>query len=239
MNEKFFYAIISAIIVIGGVGIGAIYYHSVSSVSSTGLPQQTSLTFVVTTENFFNNTTLPHTQPVFFILEPNGTLGSAANINLPSHKLISLTIVNYDSGLTSIIGVNGTSNDSAYAKVVGTVGGIEYYYNNTNINSTLSNNVSNNINISGGSVVSQFPWVGGNSTNGGGYDITHTFTIMSSGSMLLNIPSPGSSIVHADFYINQTGTYSWQCYVPCGELNSGWGEAMATAGWMTGQVTVS
>ena len=236
MNEKFFYAIISAIIVIGGVGIGAIYYHSVSSVSSTGLPQQTSLTLVVTTENYYNNTSIHHGQPAFFVLEPNGSLASAANLNLPSHKLISLTIVDYDSGLVPNIGSTGLSNNTTYVKVIGTVGGVEYYYNNTNINSSLSNNVSNNISIRGGSVISQFPWVG-NAT--GGYNVAHTFTIISSGSIILNMPTPGLSVVHANFYINQTGTYAWQCYVPCGELNDGWGGAMATAGWMTGQVTVS
>ena len=235
MNEKFFYAIISAIIVIGGVGIGAIYYHSVSSVSSTGLPQQTSITLVVTSENYYNSTT--GTQPAFYILEPNGSLASASNLNLPSHKLISITIVDYDGqGTEANVYSNNPSNITNYANVTGTVGGVEYYYNNTNINSSLSNNISNNITVKGGVLISQVPWVG-NST--GGYDLAHTFTILSGGSIILNLPSPGASIVHANIYINQTGTYTWQCYVPCGSATNGWGGAMATAGWMAGQVTVS
>ncbi|EQD47830.1 hypothetical protein B1B_12147, partial [mine drainage metagenome] len=65
------------------------------------------------------------------------------------------------------------------------------------------------------------------------------FTILSStGSVLVNVPVPMSSVVHASFYINQTGTFNWQCEVDCGSGPTGWGGAMSTPGWMMGSVKV-
>ena len=246
-SEKVFYTIIAVIVVVGGIGIGAVYYHSVTSVpSTTAQSPSTSITLVLTPNNWFKNATVNHRQPAFFVLEPNGTLGSSANLVFPANKLISLTIIDYDSGITPNIGPNGTSNNSTYAHVIGTVGGVEYLYNGSAAyeNATLSGNSSNNVTIDHGAgwAVSSLPWTG-NST--GGWEVTHTFTIIANGQILLNVPSyagsnpSGGGITHAEFYLNQTGTFAWQCFVPCGYGLEGWGAAMSTAGWMMGTVSVS
>jgi len=246
VSEKTIYAIISAIVIVGGLGIGVAYYESVSVAHSSSSEQAaTSLTLVISPNNWFNNSTIHHRQPAFFVVGPNGQLSSSALIKLPAHKLITLTIIDYDSGVTPIIGENGTSNNSTYAKVIGTVGNVEYVYNGSTsyINATLSGNASNNITIQKGSgwAVSSFPWVGGAS---GGWEVTHTFTIVQNGQILLNVPTfagtnpSGGSITVTQFYLNNTGSFTWQCFVPCGNELNGWGGAMATAGWMTGEVEV-
>jgi hypothetical protein len=245
LSERTIYVIIVAIVIVGGISIGVVYDKEVTS--TVPVAQQasaTSLTLVISPNNWFNNSTLHHRQPAFFVVGPNGQLESSALIKIPSHKLITLTIIDYDSGVTGIIGPNSTSNNSTYAKVIGTVGGIEYIYNGTSqyINGTLSGNSSNNITIQRGAGwgVSSLPW----NNSYGGWEVTHTFTIIQNGAILLNIPTfagtnpSGGAITVAQFYLNSTGSYTWQCFVPCGDLLGGWGGAMATAGWMTGVVQV-
>ena len=246
ISEKALYSIIIAIILVGGVGIGVAYYKEVSTTSTSPTSEgTTSLTLLVSTQNWFKNASIARDQPAFFVVEPNGQLSSSAVITLPAHKLITLTIIDYDSGLSPIIGPNGTSNNSTYAKVTGTVGGVAYIYNGTSpyVNATLSGNSSNNISIIKGQgwAVSSLPWVGGSS---GGWEITHTFTIIQNGQIILNVPTfagtnpSGGAVTVAQFYLNNTGTFPWQCYTPCGYLLNGWGGAMATAGWMFGVVQV-
>ncbi|MGC8645779.1 MAG: hypothetical protein ACP5UO_05940 [Thermoplasmata archaeon] len=245
LSEKALYSLIAAIIIIGGIGVGAAYYKETSShtgVSPT--PQSSTLVLVISPNNWFNNSTIHHRQPAFFVVGPNGQLESSALIKIPAHELITLVIADYDSGVTSNIGPNGTSNNSTYAKVIGTVGGVEYVYNGSSqyINATLSGNSTNNITIQHGLgwAVSSLPW---NNTLGG-WEVTHTFTILDGGNIILNVPTfagvnpSGGAITVAHFYLNNTGTYTWQCFVPCGDELNGWGGAMATAGWMTGVVEV-
>ncbi len=261
--EKTFYTIIAVIVVVAGVGIGAAYYDSVSSVHAVSAAPSSSLTLVITPSNWYNDSIHPahQGQPAYFVLEPNGTLGSSASITLPSHQLISLTIIDYDSGISPGLG-NATSNagstgvaqndqgvliqnSSYFANVTGTVGGVEYIYNGTAAaeNATFSSNVTNGISINHGTgwAVKSLPWVGNASS--GGYLVTHTFTVINGANVLVNIPSwagfDGGTVTHASFYINQTGTFSWQCYAPCGTGPSGWDGAMATAGWMMGTISVS
>lgn len=219
MQERTFYAIVIAIVLIGGVGVGVAYYHApaVQPASSEVTPYQ--LTLVVTTNNFFNSTT---DQPAFYVLV-NGTLQSSATINLPSNRLINLTIINYDDGTAFPLG--SPANDSYY-NVIGTVGNKMTIVNNTNVNST---GTASGINIVGGDTVSSVPV---NSS-------AHTFTILNGTSALVNLPLPVSSIVHAQLYLTQPGTYTWQCEAPCGSGPIGWGQAMITAGWMTGSVVVA
>lgn len=221
MQEKTFYAIVIAIVVIGGIGIGVAYYHSPAAPASTS-PAATpyQLTLVITTNNFFNNTS---DQPAFYVLQ-NGTLQSSASINLPANRLINLTIINYDDGPASPLG--SPANNTFY-NVTGTVGDVMWITNNTNVNSTHS--ASSNIVINGGQKVSSLP-VGGAS---------HTFTILNGTTAIVNLPIPPSSIVHAQLHLSQTGNFLWQCEAPCGTGPDGWGQAMATPGWMTGNVVVS
>ncbi|MCL4446986.1 MAG: hypothetical protein M0Z77_11540 [Thermoplasmatales archaeon] len=244
ISEKTLYALIAVIVVVGGIGIGAAYYHEVSVVpSSSNQSLTTSLTMIISPNVWFNNST--GTQPAFFVVEPNGELASSALIQLPVHTKITLTIIDYDGALAANIGSNGTSNNSTYAKVIGTIGGLEYVYNGSSsyINATLSGNSSNNITIQHGVgwAVSSLPWVGGAA---GGWEVSHTFTITQNGQILLNVPSfggtnpSGGTVTVTQFYLNSTGSFTWQCFVPCGSSASGWNGAMSTPGWMTGTVQV-
>ena len=111
ISEKTLYALIAVIVVVGGIGIGAAYYHEVSVVpSSSSQSLTTSLTMIISPNVWFNNST--GTQPAFFVVEPNGELASSALIQLPVHTKITLTIIDYDGALAANIGSNGTSNNS-------------------------------------------------------------------------------------------------------------------------------
>ena len=71
--------------------------------------------------------------------------------------------------------------------------------------------------------------------------ISHTITIPALG---INIPLPmaphgGYTTVAFTFTPTKTGTFTWQCFTPCGDGPNGMGGAMATMGWMQGNITVS
>ena len=72
-------------------------------------------------------------------------------------------------------------------------------------------------------------------------DIAHTFTVVGLG---FNMPIPaaptGKSVtVVATFIPTKTGTFTWQCYAPCGGGTNGMGGAMATMKWMEGTIKVT
>ena len=138
----------------------------------------------------------------------NGQLKSSAYIYLPSNKLIHLTIIDHDTGPGNV--------PSQYSKVTGTTNGTEFIMNNSAVNMTSS---------SEGQWVSTVP-----SSN-----LAHTFTIPQ---MNLNLLIPSKSITEATFHTGNSGVFTWQCQVDCGTGTSGWGGAMATPGWMMGQVIV-
>ncbi|MEM0271703.1 MAG: hypothetical protein QW514_04060 [Thermoprotei archaeon] len=165
-----------------------------------------TLTLVITTNNLWNGTT---PQPRYWVLTPSG-LESAANIELPAHTLIVLTIIDYDSA---------SPLPAQFAQVTGTVGNVVYLINNTNAG-------SGNPNLSAAVAVTNF---------NPNTDVAHTFTIPQLG---VNIPSAPGSVEVAEFYINQTGTFTWHCMDPCGTGPTGWEGAMSTPGWMEGNITV-
>jgi hypothetical protein len=71
--------------------------------------------------------------------------------------------------------------------------------------------------------------------------IAHTFTVPALG---LNVPIP--AVTGNAKYITETfqfrtgkaGTFTWQCYAPCGTGSTGWGGPMVTPGEMTGRVAI-
>jgi hypothetical protein len=146
---------------------------------------------------------------MFFVAGPSG-LQSSANISLPVHTLIELTIISYDTP---------TPPPAQYSTVTGTVGDKMYLINGTSASMSTPE--------SWGAAVSSVP------TD----QIAHTFTVLALG---INIPVVGGDTEIAFLYFNQTGTYTWQCYTPCGfpNVNGGWSGAMITPGWMMGEVTV-
>ena len=204
-------------IVAAGIGVGFMITGSLGQNHAASSSSVYDLNLVITTNNYYNNST--GDQPAYFVLGPNG-LESSANISIPAFTLIDLTIFNYDNG-------SGNLSSPQYANVTGTVGNTETYFNNTMMNST---DATTSININGSITTHHV-----NETL-----IAHTFTILNSqGGTIVNIPVPVNSIVHAVFYINQTGSFTWQCEVNCGSGPTGWDGAMATPGWMTGFVNVT
>lgn len=148
-------------------------------------------------------------QPKFYVVG-HGGLGSSANITLPVNTLIQVTIVSYDTPT-----MGSTDNMGV---VSGTVGGNVYLINGT----TAS--------------MSSAPeqW-GKNVTSVPGAALAHTFTIQGLG---VNIPVVGGDTTIAYLYLTKTGTYTWYCETPCGFGATGMAGAMATNGWMTGQIIV-
>ncbi len=73
--------------------------------------------------------------------------------------------------------------------------------------------------------------------------IAHTFTIPQ---LNLNIPISGDPVGKANNVTvsfsfrtpQKAGTYTFQCFVPCGTGSNGFGGPMATAGYMRGTITV-
>jgi len=109
----------------------------------------------------------------------------------------------------------GGTVPAAYAKVTGTVGNTE----------TVNGTSESAFKASG--------------------QIAHTFTVTGLG---LNIPlvaatDQGSTVVPSVTVVTfktpaKAGTYSWQCYQPCGTGSAGWGGPMATPGWMMGTLKI-
>ncbi len=71
-------------------------------------------------------------------------------------------------------------------------------------------------------------------------NVAHTFTVVG---LRFNMPIPaaptGKSVtVVATFVPTKTGTFTWQCYAPCGDGTNGMGGAMSTMKWMEGQIKV-
>ncbi len=69
--------------------------------------------------------------------------------------------------------------------------------------------------------------------------IAHTFTIMQ---LHINVPLPGdgkeSDTISFTFHTGKAGTYTFQCFDPCGTGSSGFEGPMATKGYMMGTLTV-
>lgn len=75
----------------------------------------------------------------------------------------------------------------------------------------------------------------------GNKTIAHTFTVTGLG---LNIaipkaPTGGSVTVTYTFIARKAGTYTWQCYSPCGSGNDGMGGPMTRNGFMQGTFKVA
>ncbi len=216
-----FMLVIAATGIAVGWGIGTTLPNSAHGQAVTVTESATSsnssapfvLTLVVTTGNSFNSTV--GEQPAFYVLGTHG-LESAANVVLPAHRLIKLVIICYDTGPANL-------TSSQYAKVSGTQDNTVSVVSNENVNSSQG---ASGIKVNGGETVSSLP------ANG----TAHTFTIPQLG---INIPLAPSSTTTAYFTINQAGTFTWFCMTVCGSGPDGKSGAMATAGWMTGNVAAN
>ncbi len=71
--------------------------------------------------------------------------------------------------------------------------------------------------------------------------VAHTFTVPG---LSFNMPIPaaatnGHVTVVATFVATKAGTFTWQCYAPCGSGTNAMGGAMATKKWMEGTIKVT
>lgn len=74
----------------------------------------------------------------------------------------------------------------------------------------------------------------------GNKTIAHTFTVAGLG---LNVavpkaPAGGAVTITFTFIAHKAGTYTWQCYTPCGAGKNGTGGPMMTNGFMQGRFSV-
>jgi len=209
-------AVLALALVIGGLGAG------IAISGKTGPPVTTTVTATSTT----TNSTSPYVltlvitinnlfnstagdMPAYYVLGPQG-LQSSASISVPANRLIKLVIINYDNG-------NATMVQPGVNNVKGTVNNTIFVTNNDYVNSTQG---PSGINIRGTQTLNTVdPEV-----------LAHTFSVQSLG---LNVPLPENSTVVGYFTIGQPGTYIWQCMTLCG------GAAMASPGWMTGELVAS
>lgn len=210
MRESLFYAIITVIIIVGGISVGVAYDQMVNGGSSSHNVGEYHLDIVeVMDANFGGNM---GAQPRYYIVSGN-TLESAANITLPLETRITVTITAYDMGNASV--------DNQFLKVIGVVGdSVEIIDGEVAMGDNISQEWETN--------VSSFPAA----------KVLHTFTILQGTTTLVNIPvMPGYTEI-ASFYLNNSGSYVWQCEAACGTGSSGWSGAMSTPGWMQGAVYV-
>lgn len=198
-----------AIVVAAAVGYGL---GTTTAGPPTGSPPGAKATYVLTLIEIMDNkyNSSAPAQPEFFVMSGNG-LTSAANITVPSNTLIEIVIASYDMG--------SAPPPPQYDRVTGTVND-----EMTVINGTMAS----------GTDTTQ-PWAQ-NVTSVPGGMIVHTFTVPS---LNLNIPMISGDTEIAYFTANTKGTFSWFCMTPCGTGSNGLGGAMATPGWMLGQVTVT
>ena len=132
-----------------------------------------------------------------------------SKIDWPAGATIVLTIYSYDTGSAPL------AKGMPYDKALGTVGGTE------TVNGKTVTSVAN-------------------------ADLAHTFTVPGLG-LNLAIPTASSTkkgaitpaVVTASFHLTKKGSFTWQCYAPCGSGKDGMEGAMTVSGLMTGKVDVS
>lgn len=143
------------------------------------------------------------------IKKPGWPKYEPANLVLPAHRLIQVTVRDYDDGAADIPG--------GYNQVKGTVGGVMRVIKGTPATITPQE----------GTVVKEIPVK----------DVAHTFTVIGKG-FFMNVPMPVLSTVVYRFTTPGPGEYPWQCMAACGTGEGGWGSSMAHDGWMRGTITV-
>lgn len=218
-NDSMKYLAVVGVIVVFVIGAAAGMFINTPQASSS---EPYHLTLVVNDNNNFNSTV--GSQPAFFVLQ-NGVLTSSANISVPGNKKIELTVMNYDDG-GDTVGLQKGFNLSTVLTGTG---------NNTMLTVTDGESVASQDKNGQEIAAESFYTSGVNASN-----VSHTFTVLDSNyNVILNIPVEPSSTVTTTVEFTATGTFHWQCYVPCGSGTSGWGGAMSTPGWMEGNVIVS
>ena len=128
-----------------------------------------------------------------------------AAFTLPANSDVVITVVNFDDATALPKGAE------KYAVPTGTVGALSVQ---------PMDPAKPNAETAATQVTSMDPATG----------VSHTFTIAKLG---LNVPIAPKSRTTFTIHTGDAGTYTWQCYVPCGDV------AMATDGYMQGKLTVA
>lgn len=215
MKDQTFFNVVAAVaVVVVLAAFGAAYVGS--SLAASSAPAKTasgaSGPYQLTLVEAMNgHWNATSSEPIFYVLGSGGQLLSSEDIQLPSHTLIDLTIVAYDMPTPGI--------PAQYSAVEGTVGGTMHLING-------SAAMMGGEPMDWGQTVSSVPVA----------SMAHTFTVQKLG---INVPVVGMDTMAAQLYLNQTGSFTWQCMAPCGTDASGWGGPMGTPGWMSGTITVA
>ncbi len=213
-DQTFFNAVAAVAVVVVVAAFGAAYFGASlasSSAPATSASSASGPYQLTLVEAMNGHWNATSSEPIFYVLGSDGQLLSSEDIQLPSHTLIDITIVAYDMPTPGI--------PAQFSSVQGTVGGTMQLINGTA--AMLGGEPTD-----WGRTVSSVPLA----------SMAHTFTIQKLG---INIPVVGMDTESAQFYLNQTGTFTWQCMAPCGTDASGWGGPMGTPGWMSGTITVT
>jgi hypothetical protein len=135
-----------------------------------------------------------------------------ATISIPANRPVTITVT-YLDGSTPL-----TSSLRSYSKVTGVVGDdIEIVPIRVG-HPKIATGAAREVDAVSASVVS------------------HTFTIPALG---INVPLLGGSRTSFTIEIAKPGTYTWECFDPCGSGASGFGAPMGLTGYMLGTVTAS
>ncbi|MEO8898788.1 MAG: hypothetical protein ABI352_04980 [Candidatus Dormibacter sp.] len=132
-------------------------------------------------------------------------------ITVPANTEVTVTVANFD-GATPLTGV-----DEKYAKATG-------------IKGSLSCSTLDPTNPNGAPTTAAQT-----STSVDPSLVSHTFTVAALG---LNVPVCAMCKTSFTFFSGAPGHFTWRCMDPCGPGASGWGGAMATTGYMSGELTV-
>ena len=134
-----------------------------------------------------------------------------SNLVLPANSTVTITVINFDDATALPAG----SEQFATAK------GIRGQLEIQPLDTTKPNDASGAVT----KATSLDPATG----------VSHTFTIMQLG---INVPIAPKSRETFTIHTGRAGTYTWQCFDPCGGDPNGWGGAMAANGYMRGTMTV-
>lgn len=134
-----------------------------------------------------------------------------SNLVVPANSTVTITVINFDDATALAPGTE------QFATAKGIKGQLEIQP----IDSTNPNDASATVTRA----TSLDPEKG----------VSHTFTIMQLG---INVPIAPMSRETFTIHTGKAGTYTFQCYDPCGGGPNGWGGAMAVSGYMRGTLTV-
>jgi hypothetical protein len=146
--------------------------------------------------------------------------GPSANLHVPAHSFVTITITQYDTG--------GTITNPYFAKAVGTVGG------------TITVNGKTETQIDPDSVGHTFTIHAAPMTNQDPLFVSVPLPAVADDAP--NAPGsdyPAPNVVIFSFITGGPGKYVWNCEYPCGDgYYAKFGGPMATRGYMSGTFTV-